>query len=492
MLFLFFVFVADVEIGKKALMAADRERDFAGSGSKTKSAAARCAACASPSPKFACSGCREEVYCGERCQKKDWFKHQARCGADVEWLTTEQEGVSNQDKILLNLIFNGERSFWYNTFAPYLGDDLFDSFFNFFGQSSVRRFDFTSLKQDYGPDATLSSVIERIWNEDFPAPEFTLEEELGSGTYGTVYRARDNDTDELYAVKIFKDLESIDIGEIVASEASLMRFVNPIDPLTKERGNDHVIAFFGFWYHDVDGRPILISELVQGSDFQTYFMGEGFEQRTDRWQTLENAIPGIFDGLAYLHSKGIAHRDIKPDNIMLELPSGRPVLIDLGLSCAFGSEEEIAQRLLEKWSCDTGGNNELGGAIAYTWPEMARIYFNNLIARDEYHKEFASIEKQQSNDLWAVGLTVLDCILVSTKTLSFLQLGVQDGDILVSLRSVAHINTYEGLLRIRSLIIHEVPIPASLFERIKLIEDILLRIDDWTAADALRYIQSLY
>jgi hypothetical protein len=480
-------------------------------GFKTKSArkrtstAARCGACASASPRFKCSGCHQEVYCGVSCQKKDWSKHQTLCGSNSDWITTQGEGVANEDKILLNLIFNGERSYWSFIFEEFLNDPLFEPIFAFFGNpSTVRQFDFEKLRDLYGENATLTSVTQQIWNENFPPPEFKLEKALGAGTYGTVYRARDYDTDELYAVKIFKNLERADIYETVTSEASLMQFVNPIHPLTKERGNDHVIAFFGFW--DAEGGPILISELVDGLDLQSYFMEEGFEQRTDRWFRLENAIPGIFDGLAYLHSKGIAHRDIKPDNIMLELPSGRPVLIDLGLSCAFGSQEDIARRLLEKWSCDTGGrgdpetsyqNMELGGAPAYNSPEMALVFYNNLTSEN---KVYAEIETQQRNDLWAVGLTVLDCVLAPAGTFSFVQFGVQGGSIEQTLRSVALIDKEEegkenqfsrekSLLRIRGLV-SSVGIPDSLFQKIRLIEDILLNFKGWTAALVLDYLQN--
>lgn len=487
----------------------------AGSGSMTKparkrtNAAARCGACASTSPRFACAGCHQQVYCGESCQKEDWSKHQAVCGSNSDWITTQGEEIANEDKILLNLIFNGERSYWSYVFGQYVDDSIFEPIFAFFGEPSiVRRFDFEELRHHYGQNATLTSVTQQIWDNEFQPPDFELDpQELGSGTYGTVYRARDDDTDELYAVKIFKNLDNPDIEEIVLSEASLMQFVNPIHPLTKERGNDHVIAFFGFW-NDVQGGPILISELVDGLDFETYFIKEGFEERTDRWFILDNAIPGLFDGLAYLHSKGIAHRDIKPDNIMLELPSGRPVLIDLGLSCAFGTEEEIAQRLLEKWSCDTGGrgdpettyrNFELGGALVYTSPEMALVYYNNLTSEN---KVFAEIEAQQRNDLWAMGLTVLDCVLAVHGTLSYVQFGIQVGSTEETLRSVALIDKQKrrsrtvGLTRIRELIVQYMKyeeekqiavFPDSLFQKIRVIEDMFLNYYYWTAARMLEY-----
>ncbi|MDF1798654.1 MAG: protein kinase [Planctomycetota bacterium] len=86
-------------------------------------------------------------------------------------------------------------------------------------------------------------------------------------------------------------------------------------------------------------RPFLVLELVSG----TPFPGD-VELPTD-WPTVRNTVVSLLEILARVHNRGVVHRDLKPDNILVD-EGGRPVVLDFGLSAgrAIGSGRNPDQR----------------------------------------------------------------------------------------------------------------------------------------------------
>lgn len=233
---------------------------------------------------------------------------------------------------------------------------------------------------------------------------------LGKGTFGAVYKATD-DENNIYALKIYNDKFEAN------QEAQLLTYVNKIDANGKSE-NEHVISYFGYYREkeitvvytgnsrSIQTYSFVLSELVSGKPLDDTFITSSIGDK-ERWDYLGFAIPQIFKGLSFLHKKGVAHRDIKPDNIMIELPGtnpkGRVVLIDLGLSCVF-DHDKIMERTFQKWSCD---DQETGGAAPYTSPAIAKILWNNLVSKTRIN---ATIEQQQENDFYAAAFTILECM----------------------------------------------------------------------------------
>ena len=305
-----------------------------------------------------------------------------------------------------------------------------------------------------------------------PKLPLTLKEKLGQGTYGTVYRA-DAKGYGTFAAKVFFDEEDDDEDsdlrrESAEDERTLLTFVNRLDLNTGKKENDHVLAFVGYypdfeldqWSNDPKTAPMLLSEYISGATLEEFefspvldknkerpkknvtpWMGKDKSraQRAQEASSLEEEsvrleTPGLdlkvqfpkmveemFEGLRFLHSKGIAHRDIKPDNVMLD-DSLRLVLIDLGLSCQV-NDEHLAKRILSKFQCDADDYSTQGGSWQYNSPEVSQIYlYNYRVQSGEFDDANGGerpvlqknpIQVQLQNDLWAAALTLFDVLFLS-------------------------------------------------------------------------------
>jgi hypothetical protein len=150
------------------------------------------------------------------------------------------------------------------------------------------------------------------------AGRYTLERELGRGGMGTVYLARDVRLDRLVALKI--------LLPAFAHQAGLRdRF------LLETR----VAASFSH------PNIVPVYAVEEASDYLAYAMGlvegETLTQRVARMGPLPvreivRLLQDVGYALAYAHGRGVVHRDIKPDNVMLERATGRALVLDFGIS----------------------------------------------------------------------------------------------------------------------------------------------------------------
>ncbi|KAH8830889.1 Ste20-like serine/threonine kinase [Flagelloscypha sp. PMI_526] len=149
-----------------------------------------------------------------------------------------------------------------------------------------------------------------------PASQYTLLEKLGTGSFGTVYKAIHNDTKQVVAVKQI-DLEDSDddISEIQQEIASLAQC-----------DSEYVTRYYGSFV--VAYKLWIIMEYLEGGS------------------CLDLLKPGVFSeahiavicrelllGLDYLHTEGTIHRDIKAANVLLS-SSGRVKLADFGVAAS--------------------------------------------------------------------------------------------------------------------------------------------------------------
>ena len=139
---------------------------------------------------------------------------------------------------------------------------------------------------------------------------------LGEGGYGRVMLARHVETNERVAVKTV----------IVNSPNAVMR---EIAAMRRAGAHDNICALQGY-FSGRDGRTFtLVLELCSGGELYAKVDHNGALPEVDAWRY----FCGILNGVRHLHTQGVAHRDIKLENILLGGPmSETPKVCDFGLA----------------------------------------------------------------------------------------------------------------------------------------------------------------
>ncbi|WWD06048.1 hypothetical protein V865_004133 [Kwoniella europaea PYCC6329] len=154
-----------------------------------------------------------------------------------------------------------------------------------------------------------------------PATTYTLLEKLGTGSFGTVWKASHNETKQIVAIKMI-DLESSDddISEIQAEIAHL-----------SSCWSDHVTKYYGSF---VRGAKlwIVMEYLAGGSCLDVLKPGVFTESQ------IAIVCRELLLGLQYLHDEGKIHRDIKAANVLLSA-SGEVKLADFGVAAQLSSHK---------------------------------------------------------------------------------------------------------------------------------------------------------
>ena len=136
---------------------------------------------------------------------------------------------------------------------------------------------------------------------------------LGGGGMGRVYEAVDIELDERVALKVLRP---------GLSEDAIERFRREVK-LTRRIQHRNVARMFDIGEHH--GEKFLTMELVAGESLKT-----GGTRLP--WSQLKAIAEQICAGLAAAHATGVVHRDLKPDNILLETGTGRAVITDFGIA----------------------------------------------------------------------------------------------------------------------------------------------------------------
>jgi len=153
---------------------------------------------------------------------------------------------------------------------------------------------------------------------DALGPNFQVVRLLGRGGMGSVYLARDLVLDRLVAVKV-RTLDSASQGE------TRERFRR--EARTAARlAHPHIVPLHAF------GETERLAYFVMG-----YVRGESLGARLRREGRLpadeaRRILAEIADALDYGHRNGVVHRDVKPDNILIDDESGRSLLADFGVA----------------------------------------------------------------------------------------------------------------------------------------------------------------
>ena len=152
------------------------------------------------------------------------------------------------------------------------------------------------------------------------APAYEIEGEVGRGGAGIVYRVRDIRLKRSVAVKILPpDLAfRSDVRDRFMREAETSaRLAHP-----------HIVPIFSV--DEKEGLAFFIMALVEGENLGDRVRLHGALPIPE----VRRVMREVADALDYAHSRGVVHRDIKPDNILIDSQSGRAMVTDFGIARA--------------------------------------------------------------------------------------------------------------------------------------------------------------
>ena len=163
---------------------------------------------------------------------------------------------------------------------------------------------------------------------------YEIQEAVGAGGMGEVYRARDTRLDRDVALKVLPQAFVLDVDRLARfkREAQVLALLN----------HSNIATIFGF--EDADGVQALVLEYVDGLSLAER-IGQGVTLR--RPGSSEPAIPmdealsialQIAEALEAAHEQGVIHRDLKPSNIKVR-PDGTVKVLDFGLAKALGKDQ---------------------------------------------------------------------------------------------------------------------------------------------------------
>ena len=172
---------------------------------------------------------------------------------------------------------------------------------------------------------------------------YEILELIGSGGMANVYKARCHRLNRLVAVKILKS--------DLADNADFRRRFRDESRAVAQLSHANIVSVY-----DVStsgDTEYIVMELIDGITLKQYMERRG---RMD-WRESLHFITQIMRGLSHAHSRGIIHRDIKPQNIMV-LRDGSVKVADFGIACLANANQTLTQEAL--------------GSVHYISPEQAR------------------------------------------------------------------------------------------------------------------------
>jgi serine/threonine-protein kinase len=146
---------------------------------------------------------------------------------------------------------------------------------------------------------------------------FTLLTELGRGGMGVVWKARDEETGQIVALKLLREVYAEDADYVTRFEREL--------ELAKRIHSPNVVGVLGFGVRD--GTPCLALEYVDGPSLRERLADHG----PYPWAEARPLLAQIAQGLAYAHAAGVIHRDLKPSNVLIG-SDGIAKLADFGIA----------------------------------------------------------------------------------------------------------------------------------------------------------------
>jgi len=168
-----------------------------------------------------------------------------------------------------------------------------------------------------GPTMTIEAPVEELTTGSIFAGRYKIVTELGRGGMGKVYRAIDQKIDEEIAIKLIKP-------EIAADKQTIERFGNELK-MARKIAHRNVCKMY--YLGEEKGAHFITMEYVPGEDLKSMIRMSG---QLSTGMAIKVAKQ-VCDGLTEAHRLGVIHRDLKPNNIMID-KAGEARIMDFGIA----------------------------------------------------------------------------------------------------------------------------------------------------------------
>jgi len=237
--------------------------------------------------------------------------------------------------------------------------------------------------------------------------DYNIIKPLGKGTYGETYLVQKDGQE--YAIKYYKGPDPMrDLSEEKTLLQAITTICNEysacyIDEILNSQGNFIVMTYLA----GISVKDAIFSDTLKIP----------YETRIQSDQIIKDLILG----LNAIHSLGLIHQDIKPDNLIYNPDTGRTKYIDFGLSCILNDDIEVAGQPVFssalKFPCGSHGTPITSSPEMYTYGSDGNIlYFHSYEngvrkSRPKMDNYLYPAKYLVAHDIWSVG-----CVLLSWYT----------------------------------------------------------------------------
>lgn len=257
---------------------------------------------------------------------------------------------------------------------------------------------------------------------------------LGRGKHSTVRLASERASGTLVAVKKYRlyQLGNSDIRSI-RSEVEVLSKISNLSTGTETAATVAVVRILDCYVEDEEACVYLVLELLRG--------GELFDFVVDRTCLREaqakEAIKGVASALELCHSRGIAHRDVKPENVLLVdpipsssrntteliMPASNFRLVDFGFAKDVSTATSTSNSIISGQVFGDDLMRTACGTPSYTAPEvLLSSPHRSVFATREMQRDMAVYEGYGLKaDMWSLGVVAYVCLC------GYLPFGEEDG-----------------------------------------------------------------
>ncbi len=173
---------------------------------------------------------------------------------------------------------------------------------------------------------------------------YEIVEYIGQGGMATIYKAHQTTLDRFVALKV--------IHPVLKNDEAFLNRLNREASIIAKLNHPNIVTVYDF--SEFEGMPFLVLRYIEGRTLK-----EVLQQQRLGMRSILRIIRPVADALAYAHSRGVLHRDVKPSNILIDR-DGHVYLTDFGLARLAHSSET------------TSSHDMMIGSPHYISPEQAK------------------------------------------------------------------------------------------------------------------------